>query len=625
MHPLATVAVLLGSLLLPIRSAMAQVKVNVDLPDFLKFNKEEAPTAKSVVAVFTLRGELSETPRDEALALFGGSQGISLRQLVSRMNQAADDPNVKAVVILDEGGQVGIAQIEEIRQAVGRLREAGRDVYVNADSLTMGKYVLFCGATRLSVVPTGDVWITGLFAEQPYLRGLLNKISVTPDFLTCGAYKSAAEMFMREGPSPEADSMMNWIIDSIYGDLVDQIAKSRNVSSDKAKAWIDGGPYSAEKARDAGLIDAVEHREQFQAMLKTKYGIDVVFDRKYGEKQQPSFDLSSPMGIFKLWGQLLSGGETKKSDKDAIGIVYVDGPIQVGAREPTPFGGQNSAMSSDIRRALDTAANDDSIKAVVLRIDSPGGSATASEIILDGTKRVKNRKPLVVSMGNVAGSGGYYVACGADTIFANDTTITGSIGVVGGKFATTEGWKRIGVTWKPYQRGQYAGLLSSYATFSPEERKRMQAWMDEIYGVFKSHVNDIRGTRLKKPIDEIAGGRVYTGRQALDLGLVDKIGTLQDAIVYAAGQAKLGNDYDVRIVPEPKSFIEQLLEGVSGNDEDKGRLLQTGTPSLWDLALPHLAGMDPQRVAAIKEAFVQLHTMQSEGVTLMTPPIVISK
>src|SRR5581483_1678878 len=211
------------------------------------------------------------------------------------------------------------------------------------------------------------------------------------------------------------------------------------------------------------------------------------------------------------------------------------------------------------------ASRDDSIKAVVLRIDSPGGSATASEIILDATQRLKAKKPLVVSMGNVAGSGGYYVACGSDTIFADDSTITGSIGVVGGKFATTEMWKKIGVTWKPYQRGKNASMLSSAATFTPEQREKMQTWMNDIYGVFKGHVTAIRGSRLKKPIDDIAGGRVYTGKQALDLGLVDKLGTLQDAVAYAADQAKL-TDYDLRTVPEPKNLLQQLVEQSAGGE-----------------------------------------------------------
>ena len=215
----------------------------------------------------------------------------------------------------------------------------------------------------------------------------------------------------------------------------------------------------------------------------------------------------------------------------------------------------------------------------MLRVDSPGGSALASEIILDATRRVKSKKPFTVSMGNVAGSGGYYVACGADTIFADAATITGSIGVVSGKLATGGLYEQLGVSFKSYRRGQNAGMLASGEVFSPGERLKMRSYMDEIYGVFKSHVTAVRGNRLKKPIDDIAGGRVYTGKQALELGLVDRLGTLHDAIKYVAEQAKL-TDYELRVIPKPKNFLEQLMEDGSDNDGRKG-LDIVHKPTLW--------------------------------------------
>ena len=208
---------------------------------------------------------------------------------------------------------------------------------------------------------------------------------------------------------------------------------------------------------------------------------------------------------------------------------------------------------------------------MVLRVNSPGGSAVASEIILDASKRVKAKKPLVVSMGNVAASGGYYVSMGADTIFADPATLTASIGVVGGKFATTDMWNKIGVTWDAKRRGDNAGLLSTDAVFTEVERKKMQDWMNDIYGVFKGHVVEARGTKLKKPIDELAAGRVFTGRQALQLGLVDELGTLQDAIQQVAKQAKTEH-YEVRVYPEPKNFMETLLTELSDGDRDDNHL-----------------------------------------------------
>lgn len=583
--------------------------------------EKKAATGKQTLAVFRLSSEITESPPEDDFGL-GGVTPVSLKDLVSRIKKAGDDPKIKAMVVLADNASLGLGQTEELRQALAEARAAGKEVYSHSDSMSMGRYLLLCGASRLSVTPTADLWIYGLHGESLYLRGLLDKIGVRPDFLTCGAYKSAAETFMRSSPSPESDAMHNWLFDGLYEASIKRIAEGRKVDAAKVRGWIDAGPYTAEKAKQAGLVDAIEHRQDFTEILKTKYGKDVVFDRKYGDKKHASFDLSSPFGALKLWTDLLGDMNKKKSSKPAVGIVYVDGGIALGASQRTAFGRSGGAMSSDIRKALDDAAADDSIKAVVLRVNSPGGSAVASEIILDATKRVKAKKPFVVSMGDVAGSGGYYVACGADTIFADEATITGSIGVVAGKLVTTAMWKNIGITFKSYNRGANAGMLSSEDVFSPKERERMQSWMDEIYGVFKKHVTTIRGDRLKKPIDELAGGRVYTGRQALELGLVDKIGTLQDAVHHVAAQAKLTN-YEVRVVPEPKNILEQVLEDLSGDkDKSDGIGLSTDRPaSLVELAMPHLQHLDPNRVRAIRAALQQLQLVQQEGVVLLMPEV----
>jgi protease IV len=584
---------------------------------------------KPKIAVFRLAGDVTELPSDQTFS-FGAIGGTSLRELLERLKKAAEDSNVKAVVFLHEGGSVGTGQAEELRGAMAKVRAAGKEIYAHADSLSMREYVLLSGASRLSVVPTADLWITGLFGEAPYLRGLLDKLGVKPEFLTCGSYKSAAEMFLREGPSPEAEAMQNWLLDGIFEASVSLIARGRRVEASQVRKWIDGGPYTAEKARAAGLIDEVEHRQDFEAMLKSKYGQDVVFDKKYGQKPSPSLDLSSPFAMFKIWGDLLGQGQKKGPSKDAVGIVYVEGAITLGGGQASMLS-EAGASASKIRKALDEAARDNSIKAVVLRVNSPGGSAVASEIILDATRRVKAKKPFVVSMGDVAGSGGYYVACASDLIYADETTITASIGVVGGKLSTSDMWKKIGVTFKTYKRGENSGLLSSGDPFTKRERERIQDWMNDVYDVFKSHVRAIRGGRLKKPLDELAGGRVFTGRQALELGLVDKIGGLSDAIAYVAGEAKL-KDFDIRTVPAPKNFLEQLVEDASGATDDAPgiaigapRAAAGGPASLVDLAMPYLRHLDPHRVAAIKQALQHLQLLQREGVLLMMPETAIPR
>ena len=579
--------------------------------------------AKPTVAVFRLAGSVSEAPSDEGFP-FGGAKAIGLRDLILRLEKAQCDKNVKAVVLTLGSFSPGRAQTEELRQALSQLRAAGKDIYAHADSLSFPDYVLLSGCTQISVVPTGDVWLIGLHGESPYLRGLLNKIGVTPDFLTCGAYKSAAETFMREGPSPQAEEMTNWLLDSIYDTSVRLIARGRGVDPAKVRQWIDDGPYTARRAHEVGLIDAVQHRQEFEAGIKQRFDGNAKLDSRYGEKSGPKIDFSSPMGILSFYGDLLGGATKAKTHGPSVAIVYVEGPIMLGGRERSLFSsGSGVAASTPIRKALERGGPTTTrSKLVVLRVDSPGGSATASDIIYNATLRVKAKKPLVISMGDVAGSGGYYVACGSDTIFADNSTITGSIGVVGGKMATSHMWNKVGINWKEYGRGANASLLSSAHPFTPEEKVRMQGWMDEIYGVFKGHVTAIRGERLKKPIDELAGGRVYTGRQALELGLVDKIGTLEDALHFAAGQAKI-EKYEVRVVPEPKNFMEQLMSGANGDPEASesisARTSRIAQPSLLNAALPYLQVLDPERVGSVLRALEQLEIISHEGVVLMTP------
>jgi protease-4 len=583
---------------------------------------EEKP--RSVVAVFRLDGPVTEVPADDLEQMFG-PPGASLKDLVTRLSKAAADPAVKAVVILPETGSLGPAQIEELRAAMALVRKQDKEVFVHADSLVLGQYLLACGASRISVVPTGPVLVPGLHASSLHVRGLLDKIGVKPDFLTEGAYKSAAELFMREQPSPEADEMMNWLMDSWYASFKGQIAQGRKADAAKVQGWLDNGLFTAEQAKAAGLIDAVEQLQDFEAMLKERCGHDVLFERRYGRKSQAELDFSSPWDFLKIWMQLFGTPAKTAEPKPAVGIVYVNGPILTGKGTSSPFGSDVGAFSSDVREALQKAEADRSIKAVVLRIDSPGGSATASEIILDATRRLKAKKPFVVSMGDVAGSGGYYVACGADTIFADATTLTGSIGVLGGKLATTEMWRKIGVTFKEYKRGQNAGVFSTDDVFTESERARVRALLDEVYDGFKKHVTDIRGKRLKKPIEDLAGGRVYTGKQALELGLVDRLGTLSDAVAFAADEAKL-KTYDVRVVPEPKNFLERLTERASGGKDEPGHVAGTaGQNGLFKLAAPYLQNLDLRRTAAIASVLSRLEILQREGVVLTMPELLLQE
>ena len=445
----------------------------------------EEQKSAAVVPVFAFDRQYTEAPLGDEM-LFAASGQETFYQLVQRLKKVRDDEQIKAVVLISDQVMLGRAQLEEVRGVLREIKESGKEIFAHADSMSMHAYSLATVADRIHVTPDGDLWLTGMFGASLHLRGLLDKIDVTPDFLTCGDYKSAAEMFTLKEPSAPANDNLNWLFDGIYESLLSTIADGRGVDVKTVKEWTDQGLYSAKSAAEKQIIDAVAYRADLVKHLEDKLGDDIKFDRKYGKKKS-SVDLSSPLGIMKFYTDLLTGPSKRKSTKPTIAIVHVEGPIFAGKPSGSafPLFASMGAYSTPIRKAIDEAATDDAIKAIVLRVNSPGGSAVGSEVILEATRRAKAEKPLVVSMGDIAGSGGYYVSCAADTIYVEPSTITASIGVVGGKLATRAMWENIGVTFQNYRRGQNAGLLASGEPFTSSERAALRAYMDDIYEIFK--------------------------------------------------------------------------------------------------------------------------------------------
>ena len=581
------------------------------------------PVVPTSVAVFGLGGAVSEGPGGGDLSsLLSGTAPESLRSLVSRMDRAGRDKQVAAVALLYNGPVVGSAQLEELVSAVDRLRETGKPVYLLAESMGTGGYVLASHCSHLSVVPGGELALVGLATESPYIRGLLDWLGVEPDFLTCGDFKSAGEMYMREGPSRNAAAMGDRLLDSQYRTYVDLIASGRNVDRKQVRHWIDQGPYTASRARAAGLIDAVEHRREFYDRMRRAHGQTRRLLTRYGLPPRQQVDLSSPLGLIQFYSKLLQGPGRVVNRGDTIAMVYLEGTIVGGSMPISPTGGA-AASSETLRKTLAVVERDKAIKAVVLRIDSPGGSALASEVILDAIRKVQANKPVIVSMGNVAASGGYYVASYADEILAQPTTITGSIGVVGGKFATTGLWDKLGIKWASRSRGANATLNGTARVFTDDQRDRVQEQMDEIYGTFKRHVVDGRGKKLKKPIEQIAGGRVYTGRQALELGLVDRMGGQVDAIAAAAKRAGI-RKYTIREYPESQGLFDSLM-GTRQSDRSgplvgRRRGRREGV-RLLDRVVPLLGTLEPQRAEAIRRIVGHLERLQHERVFLLAPEI----
>jgi protease-4 len=590
----------------------------------------QAPAAQTqttpVVAHFHLSGELVEKPAADPFNLLG-SQVTSLEDLVGRMKEAAQDDNVKAVVLTFDNMSLGFGQLEEIRAAVERLKSTGKKVYVHVGGMNTFTYSLLCSGDRLSVAPHSSLWLTGLYGESLYLKGLLDKIGVQADFMHIGDYKSAAEMLTRTEPSAPAAENINWLLDSLYGSLTDMIAQSRGKTAKEIRDLIDQGPCLAEEALAKGLIDAVETREAFLTDVRAEIGGPIEFDNRYGQEKRPQFNPANPLAILSILGELMN--PPHKPQKAAVAVVYVEGTILPGYGQASPFGTSSGAFSGDIAKALETAAKDSSVKAVVMRVDSPGGSAEASEVILNAARQIQGHKPFIVSMGNVAGSGGYYVSCRADTIFADEATITASIGVVGGKLVTTDMWTKLGVNWVGYKRGANADIFTSARPFDDAQRQLFEQYMEKVYEAFKGHVAEGRGDKLHKPLDEIAGGRVYTGKQALELGLIDRIGGLQPAIEYAASKASI-TDYEVRVIPEPKDFLTMLMEDYSGQGENPSDISMPGEVKVNDdsplLSQPTLVSLldllrktEPQRAHALVQALQRIELIRNEGVIMMMP------
>ncbi len=589
--------------------------------------------AGDVVALFELRGAMPEAPDPMGLGeLLGEQAPTCMFDLLAKLREVRTDPKVPAVVFDIDEASLGLAQIQELRAQFEALRAADKAVWVYCETLTIGKLLLGSAASRLYLMPAGDVDLLGLYGEASYFKNMLDNIGLEADILHCGAYKSAGEPFYRTGPSKEAEQQTNSLLDSMYEEMLDGVAESRRLSAERIREIIDKGSITAAEALEAKLVDKLGYREDFIKAVKRSYGDDVEIERNYGKKHGPDLDMENPFAIFQLFSDMMKG--RKDSDEPAVGVVFVEGPITTGRTESGLFGGSSNAGSTTVRRAIAKAAADENVKALVLRVDSPGGSAVASDVICEATKRFKDSgRPVIVSMGNVAGSGGYYVATLADAIFAEPSTITGSIGVVGGKIVTKGLWDWVGITGHEYKRGKHSDLMNSNRRFTEEQRSLVQGWMNRVYEEFKNRVKDGRGDRIKGELEPLAGGRVYTGTQALDIGLVDRLGGFADAIKHAATEAELGNDYEVRVYPRPKSIFDLFAKAFGGKGDDDdfvwagnrqsrlgGRF--AGLPSIA-AAMETLRAIDPVKAKALQDFLIQMELFSRETVLMIGPPLAL--
>jgi len=521
--------------------------------------------ASNTVLTLDLTSALPEAPVTDPIASALGPETPTLRDVLDALERGGDDPRVKGLFVRlgDEG--IGTAQAQELHDALAQFRAKGKFAIAYAD--TFGEfntgthaYYLASAFDQIWLQPLGTLGLTGLMAATPFIRGTLDKLAIEPSFDHRSEYKTAMnEITERHMTAPHREEA-EALVQSVYGQIVRGIAEGRHLSETGVRALIDRGPLLTQEALDAHLVDRVGYRDQAEDEAKERAGSDAK--------------------LISLVRYLGRAGHPHRSGP-TIALIYGTGLILRGGSSDGLLASANTMGADTLRRAFDDASRDKAVRAILFRIDSPGGSAIASETIWQAVNRVHERgTPVIVSMGNVAGSGGYYVAAPADKIVAEPATLTGSIGVFAGKFVTTGLWDKLGITWDTVDAGTNADMFSSLQDFSPAEHERFEAFLDATYEGFKDRVARGRHLDLAK-VEEVAKGRVWTGEEAKARGLVDELGGFNTALALAKEAAKIpaAQDVTLKLFPRPETASELIVRLLSGSDGDRDQADTQGTLS----------------------------------------------
>jgi protease-4 len=524
-----------------------------------------------------------------ATGLFGATTE-TLADLVGRIDKAAADEKLDGVILKIDGATLGWAKVSEVRQAISRLRAKGKQAIAYLDTAETHDYLVACACNQIVMPESGELAMLGLRAEVTFYKNLLDWLHVKAEMLRVGEFKSAAEPYSRTEMSKEFRMEMEAILDDYVQQIVDGVGESRKMTAKQVHEAIDNGPYTTKLAYAHGLIDRVAYEDELPGFLKShddKRTVEIT--KNYGKKKSDT-DFSGFAGMMKMMNLLMGGSESQKhvGSKPKVAVIHAVGMIMSGKSATSFFGGETLGSETFIK-AVKQAAEEKSVKAIVLRVDSPGGSALASDLMWRALQ--KAGKPVIVSMGDVAASGGYYISMGASRIFAEPGTLTGSIGVVGGKVAIGGLLEKVGITTSVISRGKNSGVMSMISGFTPNERQAMQRMLDEIYGQFTRKAAEGRKMEYSK-LEKLARGRVYTGAMAIRLNLVDELGTLDDAVRYAAKAGGLNSSEKIErwLLPTPVSPLEAIFGSMDADAEtslDVGRglarTLRQLSPELADV------------------------------------------
>ena len=520
---------------------------------------EETVTPVKKYVEFTLDGTYTDT---KTVSTFGTSSTKIVQGLFKKLDTLKTDDEIAGIIFKIDNVGVGWATLQEIKNKLHEFREAQKETIGYLESGGNAEYLLAAAMERVVLIPTGSLNLTGLRAEILFYKGLLEKLDIEADMLAMGKYKSGVEPYMRDGMSDAFRESMTALLDDLYAQLLDHIAESRDgITAEGVSDLVNRGPFTAEEAQQEKLVDALQYYDELLNTLKTASpDEDVQVVKPDFERKRKVPDMNSFAGLMQLFSMLNPPQRSRSATaENQIALIYANGPILPDV--DSLFPSTSVIMPNALKEAFEKARTDDTVKAVVLRVNSPGGSALASDLIWREVMLTQREKPVVVSMGDVAASGGYYIAMAAGTIVAHPSTLTGSIGVFGGKLNMKGFYNKIGLTKEIIAHGQNATLYSDYGGFTPTERTRVEKMMKTIYKDFVSKAAAGRDKSFDE-IDKIAQGRVWTGKQAKALGLVDVLGGLDTALSIAKEKAGFADDDEVNLIvlPKQKPFLEELLE-----------------------------------------------------------------
>jgi len=509
--------------------------------------------AKTILEADFERGLIEYVPDDPVAQVMLAKTPI-VRDRVEALKRASEDDRVVALVARVGVAEMGLAQIQEVRDAILAFRSKGKPAIAYAETFGEagpgnGAYYLATAFDAIYLHPSGDVNLTGLISEHPFIRGTLEKLGITPHMDHRREYKTFMNLFTeRKYTEPHREATLK-VMESHFGQMVQGIAAARGLSAEKARVLIDRGPFLGPEAMEAKLVDGLGYRDEVYAKVKEKAGAGakLLYLSTYLERA----------------GRPYTKGST-------IALIYGVGGVQRGKSEYNPVFGGLTMGSDSVTTAFREAIEDKNVKAIVFRVDSPGGSYVASDAMWREVVRAKQvGKPVIVSMGNLATSGGYFVSMAADKIVAQPATITGSIGVLGGKMLTAGFWEKAGLSWDEVHTSANATMWTGTQDYTPEQWSRFQDGLDRVYDDFTSKVAQGRNLPKEKVL-EVAKGRIWTGEDAKALGLVDELGGFPEALRLAKEAAGIPEDADIRmkVFPAEKTSVRRVLEKLLDRGED---------------------------------------------------------